>query len=124
MSWPLLESVCLPSAALFCGDLFVGFHRLMPMVLLKFRHQCLDWNCIQESADTAPAVRGYVSWRLAILPDHELRRLENAIYHLSAFFRGSHRVLHRGSPFFLETLLPVNALYALVFFGGSACWNA
>ena len=115
-SW---KAFVFPLVALFCGDLFVGFHRLMPVVYVSFAVSVLIGIAFRNRQTllplSAPTFLGALQFFL--ITNFAVWKMLSTIYPHS--FAGLIACYIAGVPFFGNALAG-DALYALVFFGGFA----
>jgi len=107
-----------PLAALFCGDLFVGFHRLMPFVYLSFCVSVLIGTAFRNRQSLKPlsAATFLGALQFFLITNFAVWAMGNTYPH--SFF-GLLTCYIAGIPFFGNTLAG-DACYALLFFGGFA----
>jgi hypothetical protein len=114
-SW---KAFLFPLAALFCGDLFVGFHRLMPVVYLSFSLSVLIGIAFRNRQSLKPLCLATFLGALQffLVTNFAVWALENTYPHSSA---GLITCYVAGIPLFGNTLSG-DACYAFLLFGGFA----
>jgi hypothetical protein len=114
-SW---KAFLFPLVALFCGDLFIGFHRLMPIVYFSFCLSVLIGIAFRDRQSLKPlsAATFLGALQFFLITNFGVWALENFYPHSLA---GLTACYIAGIPFFGNTLLG-DACYAALFFGGFA----
>ena len=114
-SW---KAFLLPLAALFLGDLFVGFHRLMPIVYFSFCLSVLIGIAFRNRQSLKPlSLATFVgALQFFVVTNFGVWAMENFYPHSYA---GLVTCYIAGVPFFGNTLVG-DAVYATLLFGGFA----
>jgi hypothetical protein len=114
-SW---KAFVLPLAALFCGDLFLGFHWLMPVVYLSFCVSVLIGIAFRNRQSLVPLAGATFAGALQffLITNFAIWAWEGTYPHSAA---GLTACYIAGIPFFGNTLAG-DAFYVVVFFGGFA----
>jgi hypothetical protein len=114
-SW---KAFLFPLAALFCGDLFVGFHRLMPVVYLSFSLSVLIGIAFRNRQSIKPLSLATFLGALQffLITNSAVWALGSTYPHS---FAGLITCYVAGIPFFGSTLAG-DACYAFLLFGGFA----
>jgi Family of unknown function (DUF6580) len=114
-SW---KAFLLPLAALFLGDLFVGFHRLMPIVYFSFCLSVLIGIAFRNRQSLKPlSLATFVgALQFFVVTNFGVWAMENSYPHSYA---GLVTCYIAGVPFFGNTLVG-DAVYATLLFGGFA----
>lgn len=107
-----------PLVALFCGDLFVGFHRLMPMVYFSFCLSVLIGIAFENRQSLKPlsAATFLGAAQFFLITNFSVWALGNSYPHSLG---GLTACYIAGLPFFGNTIAG-DFCYALLFFGGFA----
>ena len=107
-----------PLAALFCGDLFVGFHRLMPAVYFSFCLSVLIGIAFRHRQSLKPlSLATFLgAFQFFLITNCAIWALGTTYPHS---FAGLITCYIAGIPFFGNTLAG-DACYALLLFGGFA----
>jgi hypothetical protein len=115
-SW---KAFVFPLVALFCGDLFVGFHRLMPVVYVSFAISVLIGIAFRNRQTLLPlsAATFLGALQFFLITNFAVWNMLSTTYPHS--FAGLMVCYIGGLPFFGNTLAG-DASYALLFFGGFA----
>jgi Family of unknown function (DUF6580) len=114
-SW---KAFLLPLAALFVGDLFVGFHRLMPVVYFSFCLSVLIGIAFRNRQSLKPlSLATFIgALQFFVVTNFGVWAMENFYPHS---YEGLVTCYIAGVPFFGNTLVG-DAVYATLLFGGFA----
>ncbi len=107
-----------PLAALFCGDLFIGFHRLMPAVYLSFCVSVLIGMACRNRQSLVPLAGATFAGALQffLVTNFAVWAWERTYAHTAA---GLTACYIAGIPYFGNTLAG-DGLYVAILFGGFA----
>lgn len=114
-SW---KAFVFPLAALVCGDLFIGFHRLMPVVYLSFCVSVLIGIACRNRQSLVPLAGATFAGALQffLITNFAMWAWEGFYPHTAA---GLTACYIAGIPFFGNTLAG-DAFYVVIFFGAFA----